>query len=233
MNPQDLTPEMQEMMMQFFMARMQEEKQDKLRRYERLNRLARKGQILFCGSSLMEQFPINELLMDVETPLTIYNRGVGGFTTTEMANALEPCVFALEPKYIFINIGTNDLNEENYSLEGLIGRYSDILGRIRTRLPEAKLFMLAYYPVNDEIGLKNPFMAEAFKARTNARIAEANQAVQKLAGSIGAEFIDVNDAISDEQGRMKAEYTIEGMHMYGDGYYQVLQKLLPLLTSLT
>ena len=228
----EMTPEIQEMMMQFFMERMAEEKADKLRRYDRLNKLVRKGQILFCGSSLMEQFPINELLMDREEPLTIYNRGVGGFTTEEMAAALETCVFALEPKYIFINIGTNDLNLPEYTREGLLERYAGILQQIRDRLPDARLFLLAYYPVNDEIGLKNPFMADAFRQRTNQRINEANEGVKELAASFGAEFLNVNEGIMDEAGRMKAEYTIEGMHMYGDGYDKVLDKLLPLLKTL-
>ena len=33
------------------------EKQQKLERFRRLNRYVRKGQIVFAGSSLMEQFP--------------------------------------------------------------------------------------------------------------------------------------------------------------------------------
>ena len=42
---------------------MRREQQEKLERYRMLNRNVKKGQILFTGSSLMEQFPINELLM--------------------------------------------------------------------------------------------------------------------------------------------------------------------------
>ena len=38
------------------------EKADKLERYRRLNKFVKPGQILFVGSSLMEQFPILELL---------------------------------------------------------------------------------------------------------------------------------------------------------------------------
>ncbi len=77
------------------------EKETKLERFRRLNRFARRGQIVFAGSSLMEQFPINELLMDLRLPYTVYNRGVGGFTTGEMADALEECVLALEPAHRF------------------------------------------------------------------------------------------------------------------------------------
>lgn len=216
----------------FFEEWMRREKADKLERFRRLNPMARKGQILFCGSSLMEQFPIAELLMDVDCPMTVYNRGVGGFTTTEMAQALEECVFALQPAHIFINIGTNDLNGPDYALEGLIARYEDILRRIRERLPQARLYLLAYYPVNEQVGLANAAMGEVFRWRTNARITEANRAVEQLAGRMGARFLDLNEGITDEEGQMKREYTIEGMHMYANGYRQVLEKLLPVLREI-
>ncbi len=226
------TPEMQKWMAEMFEEMGKRDKRDKLERYRRLNPFVRKGQILFVGSSLMEQFPVNELLMDLDIPLTVYNRGVGGFTTRELAEALDVCVYDLEPKHIFINIGTNDLNGPEYTLSGLIERYEEILKEIRAHLPEAKLYLLAYYPVNAEVGAKEPFMAEVLRYRSNRRIREANEELQKLAERLGAAYLDVNGGITDENGSMKAAYTIEGMHMYGDGYMQVLKALLPVLKNL-
>lgn len=219
-------------MMRFMQEMSQRDKQDKLERYRRLNRFVREGQILFAGSSLMEQFPVNELLMDLEVPLTVYNRGVGGFTTQEFAAALDVCVFPLKPRHIFLNIGTNDLNGPDYELSGLIQRYEGILREIREKLPRAGLTLLAYYPVNPQVGMKNPWGAEVFQYRTNARIAEANRAVKELAERMGAAYLDVNAGITDGDGNLKAEYTVEGMHIYGDGYFQVLQALLPALRGL-
>lgn len=208
------------------------EKAQKIERYHRLNVYAKKGQILFCGSSLMEQFPINELLMDLGCPLTVYNRGIGGFTTAEMAEALEACVFELEPRVVFINIGTNDMNGPDYEQDALIARYEDILCRIRTRLPGAEVYLLAYYPVNPEVGRTDPLVWQALMHRTNARILEANEAVNALADRLGMHYLNLNAGITDEQGQMKAAYTIEGMHMYGDGYMQVLEALMPVLKTL-
>ena len=37
--------------------------------------------------------------------------------------------------------------------------------------------------------------------------------------------------IKDERGNLKAEYTIEGMHIYADGYMQVLRALMPHLKA--
>ena len=41
----------------------EKDRKEKIDKYRILNEVVVKGQILFTGSSLMEQFPINELLM--------------------------------------------------------------------------------------------------------------------------------------------------------------------------
>ncbi len=225
-----MTPEQQQALQKWAEEMGQKDKAQKVERYRRLNKFVKKGQILFVGSSLMEQFPVNELLMDLNLPLTVYNRGIGGFTTRELREVLDVCVWELEPRHIFINIGTNDLNAPDYELSGLLERYEDILRAIREHLPETGLTLLAYYPVNPEAA--DPGMAQALRQRSNARIAQANQGVKELAEKLGASFLDVNGGITDSAGNMKAEYTVEGMHMYGDGYMQVLKALLPTLQKL-
>lgn len=201
------------------------EKREKAERYARLNRMAKKNQILFAGSSLMEQFPVYEFLLNDGLPLTIYNRGIGGYTTQELLSTMDLCIFDLEPAYIYINIGTNDLNADGFTMEGLMERYREILTRIRNRLPDTKLFLLAYYPVNAACTAGIPWAEEALKIRTNERIRLANREVEALAKSIGATYLDLNAGITDQNGCLKAEYTVEGMHMYADGYAQVWKKL--------
>ncbi|MDF2514371.1 MAG: hypothetical protein K0S04_4237 [Herbinix sp.] len=131
-------------------AFMENDKRDKIQRYKVLNQYIKKGQVLFVGSSLMEQFPIYEFIQDYDIKETIYNRGVGGYTTMELLEVLDTLVFDLEPSKIFINIGTNDLNLPDYTTEGLIKRYETILRRIIQRLPQVKIYVMAYYPVNGE-----------------------------------------------------------------------------------
>ena len=180
---------------------------DRVMRFRYLNEFVKPGQILFAGSSLMEQFPIQEFIADFDLPLTIYNRGVGGF-----------------------NIGTNDLNDPACTPDVLHNRYRTILSGIREHLPQAKLFLLAYYPVNPEVAAAG--MKEVLKVRNNDCICRANEMVKELAAEVGAAYIDVGDDIKDEKGQLKAEYTVEGMHMYANGYKAVLDRLLPHLLTL-
>lgn len=71
------------------------------------------------------------------------------------------------------------------------------------------------------------------KVTVNWRVEDAaNEAVRALAERFGARFLDLNGPLYDERGELKAEYTIEGMHMYANGYRPILEQLLPLLKEL-
>lgn len=214
---------------QFFAEMGRRDKADKLERYRRLNALAKPGQILLAGSSLMEQFPIYELLQDAGVSLPVYNRGVGGFVIQEFRDALDVCVLQLRPSHLFLNIGTNDMNGPGYTLEGLLAQYEAVLGEILEALPQVKITLLAYYPLCEARMREDPHMAEVLRYRNNRTIAQANQGVEGLARRLGLSFADCNRFLVDETGGLRREYTIEGMHIYGDGYAQVLKALLPLL----
>lgn len=212
--------------MDFFKELMHREQQDKLERFRILNQNVKKGEILFTGSSLMEQFPVNELLMTNGMNQVIYNRGIGGFTTTDMLQHMEEMIFGTEPSRIFINIGTNDIGSPDYQLEALLERYEEIIVRIQERLPEAEINMMAYYPVNETDKIpEGEWGKTAFVTRTNENINIANAAVENLAAKKGCRFINVNEGLADERGKLKKEYTIEGIHMYANGYQVVLQNL--------
>ena len=60
-------------------------------------------------------------------------------------------------------------------------------------------------------------------------VSSLRELFSRLAEEVGATFINCSAGITDAQGNMKAEYSIEGMHMYGDGYAPVLEALLPYL----
>ncbi|MCD8190183.1 MAG: GDSL-type esterase/lipase family protein [Clostridiales bacterium] len=204
------------------------EQAEKVNRYRILNQFAKRGEILFTGSSLMEQFPIQELLIDLGLDTVVYNRGIGGFTSDDMLMHMEEQVFGVEPSVIFINIGTNDLADGSHPFEAqmakLLVNYEKILRQIKERIPKARVYLMAYYPVNETDKVPE-WGAELFVNRNNRNLPVANQAVQKLAEKMGYEYIDVNEGLTDERGMLRAEYTIEGIHMYANGYRVVLNNM--------
>ncbi|MCC8101026.1 MAG: GDSL-type esterase/lipase family protein [Clostridiales bacterium] len=221
--------EMETTMREIMQGMMKNEQNQKVDRYRILNILAKKGQILFTGSSLMEQFPIQELLMDLGSDLVIYNRGIGGYTSDDMLAHMEEQVFGTEPSVIFINIGTNDLGDNSQPFEvqlaKMLQNYEEILRQIRERLPQTRVYMMAYYPVNETDKVAEGWGADLFVNRNNRNLPVANAAVKALAEKTGNEYIDVNEGLTDERGMLKVEYTIEGVHMYANGYRVVLDNM--------
>lgn len=185
--------------------------------WQTLNQTCRKGQIVFTGSSLMEMFPAEAFAREEGPDFpTLYNRGVGGWRTEDMLLCLDEMVLQLKPRRVFINIGTNDLSDASVTIADLIGRYEQIICRIEEEIPGVEITFMAYYPINYEAAEEG--MKACLRIRTNERIREANQAVRALAERHHQRYIDVNAPITDEQGRLKAEYTIEGMHIKEAGY---------------
>ncbi len=195
--------------------------------YRRLNRFARAGQIVFAGSSLCEGFPVNELLMDRGQAITVYNRGISGDTIAGYRGRLEDCVCALEPRKVFINIGTNDMNGEVYDESLLLAGYRALLEEMRGRVPRAEIYVLSYYPVCEELAARNEFS----RWRTNARVRSANAGVKRLAAELGLRWIDLDGLLEDETGGLRREYTMDGIHLFADAYALVLERLLPYMKS--
>ena len=201
------------------------EKEQMVRDFHVKNKSAVKGQIVFTGSSLMEMFPIEEWVKESgpDAPI-IYNRGVGGYRTTDLLPILDACVFELKPRKVFINIGTNDLSDSSIPLETVMENYDKIITQIEEKLPGIVIYMMAYYPINYEAATEE--MKPCLLIRTNEKINRANELVEKLAEKHNQRFINVNAPLTDTQGRLKEEYTIEGMHIRPEGYRAIFDDVM-------
>ena len=92
---------------------------------------------------------------------------------------------------------------------------------------------MAYYPVNDSPEVvTDEWVKRVLTTRTNKAIAVANTAVNELADRKNCSYIDLNQGLTDEEGRLKKEFTIEGIHMYPNGYQIVFENLMPIMQSL-
>lgn len=201
------------------------EKEEMVRGFYTKNKSAVKGQTVFAGSSLMEMFPVEEWTKELgPTAPIVYNRGVGGYRTTDMLPILDACVIDLAPRKLFINIGTNDLSDAEMPIEKVMEQYDEIITKIEASLPEVRIYMMAYYPINYDAAVEE--LKPCLLIRTNEKIREANRQVEQLAKKHGQRFINVNAPLMDEQGRLKAEYTIEGMHIKPEGYRAIFHDIM-------
>lgn len=200
----------------------------KIRDYKTLNKLARKGGIVFTGSSLMEMFPICELAASAGIFTPIYNRGVSGTTSDDFLREIDTVLLDLQPSKVFLNIGTNDMTESIYGkrwMEHLMANYEEIL-RIATEvLPNVEIFVMAYYPANLHFPDQTEQQRELLKLRTKENLAVCNHALNELSQQYGQHYIDVNAGLTDQNGEQKLEYSIDGVHMYAEAYAVVFENL--------
>ncbi len=200
------------------------DKELKIERYRKENKTATPGQTVFTDSSLTGMFPINKLLTEHDDRTIIYNRGNGSFVSHELLKVIDVCVIDLKPSKVFINIGTNDLSNSHIPISELIENYDKIISEIKAKLPQTEIYLMAYYPVNYEAATEN--MKECLKIRTNEKIRVANTKVKMFAKKHDERYIDINKNLTDEQGRLKAEYTIEGLHINEDGYRAIYEDIM-------
>ena len=201
----------------------EEYKSDLRARFAQQNQTAKKGQIVFVGSSLMEIFPIEKMQQGLGLDKLIYNRGIRATTTAELLTSIDICIFDLAPSKIFINIGTNDVGF-GVPEATFLANYDEILRQIKEKLPNTQVFVMAYYPVNPvaDFGESEAEHESLFARRTNEILELASSKVAQLAKKYHFEFINVNAGLTDADGNLRQELTFDGGHMLPAGYEIVL-----------
>ncbi len=200
---------------------------DLVRNYRELNKTALKGQTVLAGSSLMENFRVNELLMSRGNHKIVYNRGIGGMTVREYDQVLDVCVLDLAPRKLILNIGSNDLNIPGDTVANLMAGYRPLLERIQKALPDCKVTLLAYYPCKKGKGIAPSIPGRI--ARSMDTILAANEQVRLLAEEYHVDYRDFNAAISDSEGYLDPEIAMDDIHFSQAGYIRLLELLEPLL----
>ena len=198
----------------------------RLVQYRILNRLAKKGNILFTGSSLMEQFPINELLMNNGMHHAIYNRGIGGDGTQGGLDRLQVSVFDLAPSTVVLMIGINDL-DGGRSNEYIASNYEKIVKEIRTKLPSTELLCMSVIPQHEKLEEYTWLRME----NTIPQIKKLNVEIQRIAEENGAQYVDLFSAVKDDNDRLIKEYSDDGIHLNANGFAVWTATLLPYLVQ--
>ena len=190
--------------------------------YRELNRNPLKEpDILFIGDSIIEYYPLQELLL---TDQYMVNRGIRGYKTDLLRENLDAHIFGQAVDKIFLLIGTNDIGKEMPLLE-TIDNMSIILQEMVRLLPLAQIKLVSVLPVNEGESYKGTVYI-----RTNQKIQALNLAYRELAqGMMNVEFINVFDSFLGEDGQLKPAYTTDGLHLSVAGYRILAQALQEIL----
>ena len=186
--------------------------------YRDLNRLAvKEPAIIFIGDSIVEYFPLYELL---QSPKTLVNRGIRGYKTDLLLENLDAHLFGQALDKVFLLIGTNDIGKEMPQTETL-ANLEAVIQDISRDYPLAQIQLLSVLPVNEQEQYKGTVYI-----RTNEKIQALNRAYQELAQAYyQVSYVDVYSSLLDEVGQLAEAYTTDGLHLSVAGYRILAQAL--------
>jgi len=104
---------------------------------------------------------------------------------------------------IFIMSGLNDVAMEDF---GFIGSYKEIIEKLTSAYPDARIFIHSLLPTNVEF-------------ITDKSIQKVNNSLEELAVNTGVEYLDIYRIFIDEKGSARREYLLDdGVHLSNKGY---------------
>ena len=118
---------------------------------------------------------------------------------------------AQQPKVLYILLGTNVLNRDgDYS--SFLTYYRLMLDMIAQALPNTQIYVQSITPVRPEVRASHPGLYKE-------RLCEINDELSAIALEKGCAFLNLWEALADENGDLKAEYAQnDGYHVKPEGY---------------
>ena len=187
-------------------------------KYRELNQISLlEPDMIFIGDSIVEYYPLQELL---GTAKTIVNRGIRGYQTGLLLDNLDAHLYGDAVDQIVLLIGTNDIGKDipmNEALDNLEG----VIQSLNRDYPLSQIKLVSILPVNEGEEYK-----QTVYIRTNEKIREWNQAYEALASAyMQVDFLPIYDSLTDSEGQLKSAYTTDGLHLSVAGY-QALSDIL-------
>lgn len=192
--------------------------QGRIHAFDMQNKYIIKGGIVFVGDSLTQEYNVQDYFPNQN----VYNRGIGGDTTEGLLTRLKVSVYDLEPKAVFLLIGTNDLALLETTNNKVIDNIQKIVDTIYKELPKTKIYIQSLYPINPYLD-KN-----TVGKRTNKDIEYINE---KLKNMKQITFIPMYDKLVLD-GVLNAKYSVEGLHINATGYALITEVLKPYIEKL-
>lgn len=180
-------------------------------KYRELNQISLlEPDMIFIGDSIVEYYPLQELLGTVKT---IVNRGIRGYQTKLLLENLDAHLYGGAVDQIVLLIGTNDIGKDvpmNEALDNL----ERVIQSIARNYPLSQIKLLSILPVNEGEKYK-----QTVYIRTNEKIREWNQAYEALTSAyMQVDFVPIYDSLTDSEGQLQSTYTTDGLHLSVAGY---------------
>ncbi|MEK4711841.1 GDSL-type esterase/lipase family protein [Sporosarcina sp. FSL K6-5500] len=156
---------------------------------------------IFIGDSITDYGEFQEYFPNE----VVLNRGIRNDVSKGVLNRIQEVVNR-NPKEAYLMIGVNDIR---YS-KGSKNFEKHITAIVKSFEGESsKLIIQSILPVNNEL-----FGNEV----SNKKVKQFNEVLQRIAEENGIEYIDLHSSFVDKNGQLDEKFTIDGIHLNGEGY---------------
>ena len=136
------------------------------------------------------------------------------YTTVDILDDLRNHIYVYNPTDVFIELGSNDLTDED-SISELVNNLKKIVRGIQNNRSLATIYVESLYPVNDTIdGFDSNLSIEYIK--------KANKEIESMCKSLDVTYIDMYKELSEDD-LLKDDYTDDGIKLNSDGYKKVFK----------
>ena len=163
------------------------------------------GRVIFLGNSITEMGDWKKVLHDS----TVINRGIGGDITYGVLKRLKD-ITDRNPSKVFILIGINDIGKDIPDVV-IAANAVKIVKEIHSKCPKTQIFVESVLPLNPTLpNFPQHYDKEAHVLALN-KLLKANAQGNYT-------FIDIFHLFVDDNQRLKAVYTFEGLHLKPPAY---------------
>jgi lysophospholipase L1-like esterase len=165
-----------------------------------------KKDIVMLGNSLTDGCEFNELFNNKH----IKNRGIVGDIVQGFIDRVEPIIKG-QPKKLFIMGGVNDISHD-VSADSIARVMEKLIVMVKQGSPRTKIYLQSLLPFNNDVR-----EWKLLKGRDHV-VVEANVLLEQVARRQGVTWINLYPLFVDDQGRLRADLTNDGLHLMGKGY---------------
>ena len=142
--------------------------------------------------------------------MNVYDLWTEAFCEVDGENVtLEEALSAQDFGKVYFQIGINEMGRG--TVDGFMKAYTEAVEKIKELQPDAVIFVQGIMRVTKE-------KSEKDKIFNNEGINLRNEKIAELADNRTVFYIDMNEAVCDEEGHLDASLTFDDLHLYGSKY---------------
>ncbi len=136
------------------------------------------------------------------------------YTTSDILDDLRSNIYIYNPTDVFIELGSNDLTDED-SISEMISNLKRIVRGIQNNRSMATIYVESLYPINDTL--------EEFNSTLSIEtIKKANKEIQSICKDLDVNYIDMYKELSEDD-LLKEDYTDDGIKLNNEGYKKLFK----------